>query len=105
MELPLICPPMMLFPFQIFVFCSEVVYTLVPDADRVTKNLKASHSDCGAKTENTLYALNQERECHIIPEELNYSEENNSLNKVSPKRPQCNKMSNTTSAREVALWT
>ena len=50
-------------------FCSEVGYTLVPDADQVAKNLKVSDFDCGAMTENNLYALNQARQCHIIPEE------------------------------------
>ena len=52
-------------------FCSEVTYTLVPDADRVAKNLKVSHFDCGAMT---LYALNQVRQCHIKPEELEISQ-------------------------------
>ena len=60
--------------FQILVFCSEVVRTLVPDADQVAKNLKVSHFDCGAMTENTLYALNQVRQCHITPEELGISQ-------------------------------
>ena len=54
MELPLQSPAMTLFFCQILVFCSEVVYTLVPDADQVAKNLKVSHFDCGAMTENTL---------------------------------------------------
>ena len=70
MELPLKSSAMTLFLFQILVFCSVVVYTLAPDADHVAKNLKVSHFDCGAKTENTLYALNQVRQCHIKPEEL-----------------------------------
>ena len=64
---------MTLFLFQILVFCSEVVYTLVPDADQVAKNLKVSQFDCGAMTENTLYALSQVRQCHITPEELKTS--------------------------------
>ena len=51
-----------------------VTYTLVPDADQVAKNLKVSHFDCGAMTENTLYALNQVRQCHITPEELEISQ-------------------------------
>ena len=61
---------MTLFFFQIIVFCSEVVHTLVPDADQVAKKPKVSHFACGAMTENTLYALNQVRQCHITPEEL-----------------------------------
>ena len=64
---------MTLFLFQILVFCSEVVYTLVPDADQVAKNLKVSHFDCGAMTENTLYLLNRVRQCHITPEQLEIS--------------------------------
>ena len=60
--------------FQILVFCSEVVYILVPDADQVAKNLKMSHFDCSALTENTLYALNQVRQYHITPEELENSQ-------------------------------
>ena len=59
---------------QTFVFCSEVRYTLVPDVDRVAKNLKVSHFDCGAGTENTLYALNQVQQCHVTPEELEISQ-------------------------------
>ena len=56
------------------VFCTEVVYTLVLDGDQVAKNLKVSHFDCGAMTENTLYALNQVRQCHITLEELEVSQ-------------------------------
>ena len=74
MELPLKKSAMTLFLFQFLVFCSEVAYTLVPDADQVAKNLKVSHFDCGAMTENTLYALNQVRQCHITPEELEISQ-------------------------------
>ena len=70
MELPLKSSAMTLFLFQNLVFCSEVVYTLVPDADLVAKNLKVSHFDNGAMTENTLYALNQVQQCHITPEEV-----------------------------------
>ena len=74
MEFPLKSSAMTLFLFQILVFCSEVTYTLVPDADQVAKNLKVSHFDCSAMTENTLYALNQARQCHITPEELEISQ-------------------------------
>ena len=55
-------------------FCSEVAYTLVPDADHVAKNLKVPHFDCGAMAENTLSALNQVRQCQITPEELEISQ-------------------------------
>ena len=70
MELPLKSSAMTLFRFQILVFCFDVVYTLVPDADQVTKNPKVSQFDYGAMTENTLYALNQVRHCHITPKNL-----------------------------------
>ena len=58
---------MTLFLFEILVFCSKVIYTLVPDADQVAKKLKMSHFDCGAMTKNTFYALNQVRQCHFTP--------------------------------------
>ena len=74
MEPPLETSATMLFLFQILVFCSEVVYTLVADADQVAKNLKVFHFGCGAMTENTLYALNQVRQCHNTPEELEISQ-------------------------------
>ena len=74
MELPLKSPAMTLFFFQILVFCSKVVYTLLPDADQVDKSLKVSHLDCGAMTENILYDFDQEQQCHILPEELEISQ-------------------------------
>ena len=58
-EPPLECSAMTVFLFQVLVFCSEVVYTLVPDADQFAKNPKVSHFGCRAMTENTLYALHQ----------------------------------------------
>ena len=73
MELPLKSSALTLFFVQTLVFCSEVVYTLVPDADEDAKILKVSHFDCGAMTENTLYALNQVRQCYITPDELEIS--------------------------------
>ena len=42
MELPLEISAMTLIFFQFIVFCSEVVHTLVPDADQVAKNPKVS---------------------------------------------------------------
>ena len=74
MELPLKSSAMTLFLFQFPAFCSEVAYTLVPEADQVAKNPKVSHFDCGAMTENTLYALNQVRQRHITPEEMKISQ-------------------------------
>ena len=74
MEPPLKSPAMTLFFAQILGFCSEVAYTLIPDADQVAKNLKVSHFDCGAMTENNLHALSQVRQCHITPEDLEISQ-------------------------------
>ena len=54
-------------------FCSEVGYTLVPDADQFAPALKVSHIDYSSMTENSLYAINQVRPCHITPEELEVS--------------------------------
>ena len=65
---------MTLFLFQTLVFCSEVFYTLVPDADQIAKNLKVSQFDCVAMTENTLYALKQVRHRHNTLEELEISQ-------------------------------
>ena len=74
MELTLESAAMTLSLFQVLLLCSEILYTLVPAADQVAMNLKVSHSDCGAMTENTFYALNQVRQCHITPEELEISQ-------------------------------
>ena len=74
MKPPLKSSAMTLFLFQILVFCSEDVYTLLPDADQVAKNLKVSYFDCGAMTENTLWALSQVRQCLITPEEMEISQ-------------------------------
>ena len=41
---------------------------------RLPRISKVSHFDCGAMTENILYALNQVRQCHITPEELEISQ-------------------------------
>ena len=70
MELPLQSSAVTLFLYHILVFSFEVAYTLVPDADQVAKNLKMSDFDCAARTKNTLYALNQVRQCYITPDEL-----------------------------------
>ena len=74
MELPLKCSARTLFHFQFLVFCSEVVYTLVPDADQFAKNLKMSHFDCSARRENSFYALNQAPQGHVASEELEISQ-------------------------------
>ena len=69
-ELPLKTSAMILFLFLILVFCSKVIYTLVPDSYQVAKNLKDFQFDCGARTEKLLYALNQVRQSHITTENL-----------------------------------
>ena len=74
MELPPEISAMTLFLYQFLVFCSEVAHTLVTDADQFAKNLRVSHLDCGAMTENTFHALNQVRQCHVTPEELEISQ-------------------------------
>ena len=73
MELPLQSSATTLFFFQLLVFCSEVGYTLFPDAYQVAPALKVSHFDCSLMTENSLYAINQVRPCRITPEELEVS--------------------------------
>ena len=73
MELPLKNSATTLFFLQILVFCSEVTYTLVPDADQVAPTLKVSELDCSSMTENSLYTINQVRPCHITPEKLEVS--------------------------------
>ena len=52
---------------------AEFIYTIFPDADQVAPALKVSHYDCSEMTQNTLYANNQVRPCHITPEELEIS--------------------------------
>ena len=46
---------------------------MTPDEDQVAPALKVAHFDCSGMTENTLYAINQVRPCHITPEELEIS--------------------------------
>ena len=59
--------------FQIVALTVEIVLNLTPDEDQVTQALKLAHFDCSELTENTLYAINQVRPCHITPEELEKS--------------------------------
>ena len=73
MELLLQSSAMTLFFFQLLVFRSEVGYTLVPDVYQVAPALKVSHFDCSSMTEDSLYAINRKRPCHITPEELEVS--------------------------------
>ena len=74
MELPLKTSAMTPCLFQTLVFCSEVVYTLFPDADQVAKNRILCHFECGIMTQSTLYALNRVRHCQITPEKLEISQ-------------------------------
>ena len=46
---------------------------MTPDEDQVAPALKVAHFDCSEMTENTLYAINQIRPCHITPEEMEIS--------------------------------
>ena len=73
MELPLKCSAMTIFLFYNLAFCSEFVHTLIPRPNQVAKNLKVSHFDCGANTENTLYAFNQVRQCQTTRDEQEMS--------------------------------
>ena len=56
--------------FETLALTVEVVPNFTPDEDQVAPALKVAHFDCSELTENTLYALNQVRPCHITPEEL-----------------------------------
>ena len=80
MELPLKCPAMTLILFQILALYTEKTFHLVPDADQVAPALKVSDFDCRSMTENSLYAINQVRLCHITPEELEVSKSTIALN-------------------------
>ena len=65
--------------FQILALTVEVVFNLTPDEDQVAPALKVAHFDCSEMTENTLYAINQVRPCHITPEDLEISKAKNVL--------------------------
>ena len=56
--------------FQILALTVEVVFNLTPDEDQNAPALKLAHFDSSELTENTLYAINQVRPCHITPKEL-----------------------------------
>ena len=74
MALPLRKLAMKLLSFQLLAVTVKVVSNFTPDEDQVAPALKVAHFDCSEMTENTLYALNQVRLCHITPEELEISE-------------------------------
>ena len=72
-ELPLKSPAKTLFYSNLRVlFWGRLHFS--SSADQVAKNLKVSHFVSSAMTEITLYALNQVRQCHITPEELEISQ-------------------------------
>ena len=58
---------------QILALTVEVSFNLTPDEDQSAPVLKVAQFDCSEMTENTLYAINQVRPCHITPEELEIS--------------------------------
>ena len=74
MDLLLKFSALMLLLFKISVICAELSCSLTPDEDQVTKNPRESQFECGAMTENTLYAINQVRQSHITHEELESSQ-------------------------------
>ena len=59
--------------FQILALTVKVVCNLSPGEDQVEPVLKVALFDCSEMTENTLYAINQVRSCHIMPEESEIS--------------------------------
>ena len=73
MGLPLTQLAMKFLFFQIVALTVEVVFNLTPDEDQVAPALQVAHFDCSEMTENTLYAINQVRPCHITPEDLKIS--------------------------------
>ena len=73
MGLPLTQLAMKLLFFQILALTVEVVFNLTPDEDQVAPALVVAQFDCSEMTENTLYAINQVRPCHITPEDLEIS--------------------------------
>ena len=73
MGLPLLKLAIKLLFFQILALTVEVVFNITPDEDQVAPALKVAHFDCSEMTDNTLYAINQVRPCHITPEEVGKS--------------------------------
>ena len=55
-------------------FSSEILYTLIPGAEKVVIIFEVSHFDCGGMTENTLHAINEEQKLDTTPEELEVSQ-------------------------------
>ena len=73
MGLPLRKLAMKLFFFQILALTAKVVFNSTPDENQVAPVLKVVLFECTEMTENTLYAINQLRPCHITPEEMEIS--------------------------------
>ena len=59
--------------FQILELTVEVIFNLTPHEDQLAPALKEVQFDCSEMTENTLYAINQVRPCHVTPEKLELS--------------------------------
>ena len=73
MGFPLRKLAMKLFFFQILALTVKVVFNLTPDENQVSPALKIARFDCSEMIENTLYAINQVRLCHITPKEVEKS--------------------------------
>ena len=71
----------MLKPFllQVLLFYTKVTLQFVRHADQVAPAFKVSHFDCSSRTENSIYAINEVRPCHIAPEEMEVSKATNTL--------------------------
>ena len=59
--------------FQILALTVDLVSNSTPDENQVAPALKVAQFDCSEMTEDTLYAINQIRPCHVTPEELEVS--------------------------------
>ena len=73
MGFPLRKLAMKLIFFQTLALTVEVNFNITPDEDQVAPALNIPHFECSEMTENTLYAINRLRPCHITPEELEIS--------------------------------
>ena len=63
------------------------------DLPKTASQLKVTHYDCGEKTENNLYALNQVSKCNIAPENVKVSgAEITMCKKTFLTRNQCNSL-------------
>ena len=106
MRFPLRKLAMRLLIFQILALTVKVVFNLSPDENQVAPTLKVAHFDSSEMTENTLYAINQVRPCHITPEVLEINKAEVVLyTKTFQKGIKRYKMPTTTPTRKMALRT